>query len=397
MLVGVVGKPSSGKSTILNALCMTDAKMGAYPFTTVKANRGVGYVTVTCPCTTLETSCTPRTGKCENGLRYLPIEILDVPGLVPGASEGKGMGNQFLDDLRQADMLIHVVDVSGTTDEEGNEVDTYDPLQDIRWVDEEIIKWISNTLYKGWDRVAKKLEADRTKLYEVLQEKLSGLGATVLKVKTAVRTVGIGDKNPREWTEEERYHVVKELKALLFPMIIAANKIDKSTAEEHFDKMKQEFPQYQIIGTSGLAELTLRKLDKAGIISYIPGSSSIDIKDPTHKQIAVASTIQEKLLDIRQSTGVNQLLHDAVFDYLNLVAVFPVEDTTHFTDKDGRVLPDAFLVPKGTTAKQFAGKIHSDLADRFINAILANQNNKRISATYELEQGDVVKIVSAVK
>ena len=131
MIIGIVGKPSSGKTTILNALCMTDAKMGNYPFTTINPNRGIAYVRVPCPCRDLDTNCNPRTGSCQEGTRYVPIEVLDVAGLVPGASEGKGLGNQFLDDLRQANVLIHVLDTSGTTDAEGNDVDSYNPVDDI--------------------------------------------------------------------------------------------------------------------------------------------------------------------------------------------------------------------------------------------------------------------------
>ncbi len=397
MLIGVIGKPSSGKSTLLNAFCMTDVKMGAYPFTTIKANRGVAYVTAECPCSTLNESCSPKTGKCENGNRYIPVELLDVPGLVPGASEGKGMGNQFLDELRQADILIHVLDVSGTTDEEGNEVPFYEPINDIKWLNGELSAWIGNILFKGWDRIGKKLEADRTKLVEVLNEKLSGLGSTQVKIKRALMQLGLLDVNPREWSNDEKNQLTDVLRDNLFPTIIAANKIDKTGATEHLNKIIEEYPDLKIIKISGLAELTLRKLDEKKIIKYTPGSNEFEVIDHESKQVSVASAIKEKLLDVHGSTGVKQLLVTTIYDFLELYAIYPVEDTTHMTDKDGRVLPDVFLVAKGTTAKQFAGKIHSDLADRFIHAILANKNNKRISANHELEHLDVIKIVSAVK
>lgn len=397
MLIGVIGKPSSGKSTILNALCMTDVKMGNYPFTTIDANRGVAYVTADCPCKDIGGNCNPRTGKCENNVRYIPIELLDVPGLVPGASEGKGMGNQFLDKLRQADIFIHVVDSSGTTDAEGNETENYDPTSDVQWINMELAVWIGNILFSGWDRVSKRLEADRTKLVDVINDKLSGLGSSPVKIKKALMDVGLIDKNPRDWDAGERNNLILQLRESLFPTVIAANKIDRPGADVNFEKLIKKFPSYTIVATSGLAELTLRKFDEKSIIKYIPGSDSFEILDDGVKQINVANTIKEKLLDVRGSTGIQDLLLRSVYDFLKLIVVYPVEDTTHFTDKDGRVLPDAFLIPQGTTAKQFAGKIHSDLADRFIHAMLANKNNKRIAATHELEHGDVIKIISAVK
>lgn len=397
MLIGVIGKPSSGKTTILNALCMTDAKMGNYPFTTINPNRGVAYIGVDCPCSSLPTDCNPRTGKCENGTRYIPIEILDVAGLVPGASEGKGMGNQFLDDLRQASVLIHVVDTSGTTDEEGNDVENYNPVHDIHWLNNEILAWVGNILFKDWERLAKKLESDRTELVEVLHKKLTGLGSTIYKIKQSLMKIGLMDENPKEWTDEQKSDLTETIKDSLMPMMIAANKIDRPGADKYEKEIREKYPELEVIATSGLAELTLRRMDEKGIIKYTPGENDFEIIDPNHKQIGVAVAIKEKLLNIRGSTGVTQLLFGAVFDYLKLIAVFPVEDQNHYTDKDGRVLPDAFLIAQGTSAKEFAGKIHSDLADKFIHAILANKSNKRISATHEIENGDVIKIVSAVK
>lgn len=93
----------------------------AYSFTTIDPQRAIGYLQIDCACKrfNLTDKCRPNYGGCTEGRRSVPIELLDVAGLVPGAHEGKGLGNKFLDDLRHADALIHVVDVSGTTDAEG--------------------------------------------------------------------------------------------------------------------------------------------------------------------------------------------------------------------------------------------------------------------------------------
>lgn len=399
MIIGIVGKPSSGKTTILNALCMTDAKMGAYPFTTITPNRGIAYVRVPCPCRNLETSCNPRTGSCQEGTRYVPIEVLDVAGLVPGASEGKGLGNQFLDDLRQANVLIHVLDASGTTDAEGNDVDSYNPVDDIIWLHDELVMWIHNILFAAWERISKRMEIDLSKMPELIQDKLSGLGATLNMVQTSLREADIREGNPRKWSDEDKKIFASKLCENIFPIVIAANKIDKPGADGHMDSIRKQFPNYNITETSGLAELTLRRADEKNIIRYLPGSDSFHVltDDLDNKFLKVVQTIKEKLLDTKGSTGVVQMLETTTFDILEMIAVFPVEDQSHLTDADGRILPDVYLVPTGTTAKTMAGKVHSDLAKHFIHAILVNKSNKRVSANHELEHGDILKIVSSAK
>jgi ribosome-binding ATPase YchF (GTP1/OBG family) len=325
--------------------------------------------------------------------------MLDVAGLVPGASEGKGMGNQFLDDLRRANALIHVVDTSGTTDSEGNPVEYYNPVDDIKWLNEELAAWIGNILYRDWDRVSKRLDADRTKLAEVLTEKLSGLGTSLPLIKSALMPLAFSDNSPKSWSEEEKLELADILREKIFPIVIAANKIDRPKSLENYGLIKEKYPELHIVQTTGLAELVLRKATNSGLIKYSSGSMDFEVllDDHKDKKLNAVLMIKEKLLDQDKSTGTMQLLEICAFKILNLVVVFPVEDTTHLTDQDGRILPDAFLVPSNTTAKEFAGKIHSDLAESFIHAILVNQSNKRISASHELRHGDIVKIVSAAK
>ncbi|MFV2014472.1 MAG: TGS domain-containing protein, partial [Candidatus Heimdallarchaeota archaeon] len=160
------------------------------------------------------------------------------------------------------------------------------------------------------------------------------------------------------------------------------------------------FPKEKFVKTSGLAELTLRKADQSGLIKYTPGSGKIDFKQDTEKpskMMKVIMAINEKIFGVHETTGIAKLLEICVFDILKLIAVFPVEDQTHLTDHDGRILPDVYLVSHGTTAKQFAGKIHTDLQNTFINGILVSDNNKRISANHELQNLDIIKIVAAQK
>ncbi|MDH5645482.1 MAG: DUF933 domain-containing protein, partial [Candidatus Heimdallarchaeota archaeon] len=252
-------------------------------------------------------------------------------------------------------------------------------------------------LYNDWDRLAKKLESDRSKLAETIHDKLSGLGAKLSDIKRLLNSNNLLNQDPRKWTDDDKFKFAEQLRLLLFPMIIAANKMDMHNAEDNITKLKNKYGEFIIISTSGLAELTLRKANETEIIQYFPGSNDFKIINNNHKQVKVLQAIKEKILQPRGSTGVTNLLEIAVFELLEMIAVFPVEDGTHLTDHDGRILPDVFLVEKGTTAKEFAGKIHSDLAKSFIHGILPLNSNKRIAANYELENEDVVKIVSAAK
>lgn len=399
MLIGIVGKPSSGKTTLLNALCLTDAKMGSYPFTTTDPNKGVAYIRTKCPCADLPVSCNPKTGKCVNGIRYVPIEILDVAGLVPGASEGKGMGNQFLDDLRRADAFIHVVDASGKTDAEGNATISHSPSDDIKWLNLELIYWIYKIAFNSWERLSRSLNAEPNKLIDKLHDQLSGLGATTTDIKTALKRTGLNGVAATSWSEEKKLELCSVLRESIFPMAIAANKIDVPESTNYFSQLVANFPLYKVIPTSGLAELTLRKAYDNDQITYYPGDKEIQIhkdKITNPKFIDILNAIQEKILNVNGSTGVNDLLEYVVYNILHLIVAFPVDDATHLTDKDGNVLPDAILVSKGTTAKQFAGKVHSDLEKHFLHGILVNNNNKRVSASYEVQHGDIIRIVATV-
>jgi len=394
--LGVVGKPNVGKSTFFSAATLAPAQIANYPFTTIEANRGVGFVKAKCPHPDFGfPGCDPRTSRCENGIRFVAIEMIDVAGLVPGAHLGKGMGNKFLDDLRQASALIHVVDASGCTDAEGNVCPdgSRDPLEDVRFLEKEIDEWIAGILGKGWERMAKRTEAEGTKVETLLAEKYAGLGMSDTDIKLALKASPVPEKF-HKWTQDDLLMFASELRKQSKPMIIAANKADIAPAG-NMGKLK-ELEGIIVIPTAAEYELALRRAAKAGLIRYTPGERHFTVEDT-----AKLSPPQKKALDKMQQflsssevgTGVQLCVEQAVFKLLDMMVVYPVEDEGKLTDKDGRVLPDAHLMKRGKTAKDLAFKVHTDLGKHFIRAI--NARTKRvIGHDYILQDGDVIKIVA---
>tara|TARA_E500000081_G_scaffold151253_1_gene181208 strand:- start:532 stop:1701 length:1170 start_codon:yes stop_codon:yes gene_type:complete len=387
MKVGLVGKPNAGKSTFFTAVTSAVAQIGDYPFTTIEKNVGIAHVRKPCPSKELGLIPNPNNSLSEKGVRYIPIEVIDVAGLVPGAHEGKGMGNKFLDDVRQADVLIHVVDSSGKTDLEGNSVDSADPLQEIRFLENELHHWIANIIIKNWSRSARAVEAGE-KIENFLSERLAGLKISRESVILALRKAAI-TKPVMKWSKEDALILAKSIQAVSKPIVVAANKADIASEENRKNLVKAS-----AILTSADFELALKNASNAKLIEYGPGSSNFSSNNSelTDNQINALTSISE-FLEVNGSTGIQECLEKAVLDKLDLIAIYPVEDETHLTDGQNRILPDAFLLPRGSTALDLAYKVHSDIGDSFIRAI--DCNSKRvIGKDYELNDGDIIKIVA---
>ena len=388
MKIGLVGKPNAGKSTFFTAATSATAQIGDYPFTTIDKNVGIAYVRKPCPSKELGLDPNPNNSLSVDGIRFIPIEVIDVAGLVPGAHEGKGMGNKFLDDLRQADVLIQIVDCSGTTDLEGNTVEDADPLNEIKFLEDELHHWIGEIVVRNWSRSARAVESGE-KIENFLSERLAGLKFTREQVILSLRKAKIS-KPVMHWGSEEGLALAGYLQEIGKPIVIAANKADISS-KDNIEKLDKA----SAIITAADYELALKNATKAGLITYNSGDSDFSLNDEgqlNDGQKKALETIRQ-FLKKNGSTGVQDCIETAVLEKLDLIAVYPVEDETHFTDSQGRVLPDAYLVPRESTAHDLAYKVHTDIGDSFIRAIDC-RSKRIIGKDYELQDGDIIKIVA---
>ena len=397
MLIGIVGKPSCGKSTFFKASTLAEVAIAPYPFTTIAKNEGVGFVKVDCADKEFNVKCNPRFGYCIDNNRFVPVELLDVAGLVPGAHEGKGMGNQFLDDLNQADVLIHIIDVAGATNEKGESVPalSYDPANDIQFLEHELDMWYLRLIEKGWDRFARTVNQERPELKKAVAKQLSSLKVTETLMEKVIQKLNL-NLDIMKWDRNVLLRIATELRTATKPMVIACNKIDIKGAYENFERLKKEFQDYLLVPCSAEAELALREAAKHELIKYIPGDNNFEIIDGTklnEKQKNALEFIKAEVLEKYGSTGVQKVLDIAVFELLKYIAAYPVA-TNKLTDKDGNILPDCFLVPKGTTALEFAFKVHTDIGNNFIKAI--DQKTKLIvGKEHTLKHRDVIEVITS--
>ncbi len=393
MMIGLVGKPSAGKSTFFKACTLADVLIAPYPFATIKPNHGIGYVKIDCIDKEFKVKCNPQKGYCINHKRFVPVELMDVAGLVEGASEGKGLGNQFLDDLTSANALIHIVDVSGETDKGGKETRGYDPVKDIKMLEKELDLWYLRILKKVWKTFARTLQNTKADFAKSVAQQFSGLKVNEEDVKDVLRKGKFNAEKPNEWTDEQLLEFAHSLRHISKPMLIAANKIDRPDAKENFQKLKKEFSELIIVPCSADSELTLRLANNTGLIEYIPGEPEFKLKEGLNEKQKIAlETIEQNVLKIYGSTGIQEVLNTTVFDLLKYVAVFPAS-ANKLSDSKGNILPDCFLLPEGSTVLDFAATVHTDLAKNFIKAIDA-RTKQAVGKDHKVRHRDGYEIVT---
>ncbi len=396
MLIGLVGKPSVGKSTFFKAATLAEVEIASYPFTTIKANTGVAYVKVQCVDREFGVQCTPREGYCLDGWRFVPVQLMDVAGLIPGAHEGKGLGNQFLDELRQADVLIHVVDIAGATNERGEPVaaGSYDPADDIAFLEEELDLWYVGILIKIWEKFVRLAVQEQTEIKRAIARQFSGLGGVTEElVERILQELGLKQKPLNEWADDDVRRFATGIRRKTKPIILACNKIDVSPAAENFARIRKAHPGRLMVPCSAESEIALREAAKKGLVRYVPGEERFTVISPaglSGKQQHALDFIAAKILGAYGSTGVQQVLDAAVFQLLRQIAVFP-GGVNNLVDSKGRVLPDCFLLPPDATALDFAFRIHTDIGKKFIRAIDVRQKVP-IGKDSVLKNRDVVEI-----
>jgi ribosome-binding ATPase YchF (GTP1/OBG family) len=396
MLAGVVGKPNTGKSTFFSGLTLITIPIENRPFTTIKPNRGIAYVRKPCVCREFNVEDRPKNSVCINGIRLIPVELIDCAGLIPGSWQGKGLGNYFLDEIRKADALIHIVDAAGATDEEGNSCKpgTRDPVEDVEFLNYEITMWLVEIIKKDWMKICQMVETTRTSFVDLLLNRLSGLS---IKKSCIVKALKMGEfdvENPKKWSDEDLKSFTKELIKISKPMIIAANKIDLPHVDKNIERLIKK--GYNVVPCCAEAELALRRAAERRLIDYLPGECNFNILKPdalTIDQKRALASIKSRILDKWGSTGVQEVLNRTFFNLLQMVAIYPVENVEQLSDHNGRVLPDVYLVSYGTTAREFAYKIHTELGEGFIHAVDV-RSKRRLGEDYVLRDGDVIKIFS---
>ncbi|MDY6780108.1 MAG: redox-regulated ATPase YchF, partial [Halobacteria archaeon] len=348
--VGLAGKPNAGKSTLFKAATLADAEVGNYPFTTIDANRGVAAVRTDCPCDDND-KIDGRCGNCRGGRRYVPVELIDVAGLVPDAHEG------------------------------------HDPVEDIDFLKNELDMWLAGVLRDSWEKLERQSKTPEFELDEALVELLSGVGAGERDVRTALRSVDPPEKI-QAWSEEDIQEFAREIRRASKPIVVAANKADVAPD----DNLERLLETEHSVPTSAEFELALRKGDDGGYLDYAPGDSGFEVVGEVSDEQREGIERIRSYVDENSGTGVQEVLNEAVYDLLDTVTVYPVEDETNWTDGSGDVLPDAHLLPRGSTPRDLAYAIHSDIGDAYHHAVDARKK-QRVSDDTELEEGDVVKIV----
>lgn len=379
-VIALVGKPSAGKSTTLNSLTDANAKVGAFPFTTIDPNKATGYLEVDCACARFgkQALCKPNYGYCRDGKRGVPIMLLDVAGLVPNAHLGKGLGNKFLGDLTEADCLIHIVDVSGTTNAEGKATRGYDPLHDIEWLQDEIFKWILGNLMERWGSVVRRHTATKATTLETLRQQLGGYSANKQLIGKALDLLP-GLAPLQDWDNETIEKVVRSFMQVKFPTVLSLNKMDHPDSDKNVSKIILKYPELKSVLTSSITEVFLRKLANQQYIKYDLGTEFVDTIDdlgPESKLKPLDDKLRNRIENIRDlvlyrfgSTGVVQLLQAAA-DVLGLIPVFPVRSIYNFTGSSGEyVFRDCVLVKKGTPVISVARKIMGDVTIAAIEGV----------------------------
>ena len=398
--IGLIGKTNTGKTTFFNSATLSSAEISTYPFTTKKAKTATAYAVTVCVHPEFNVTDNPNNSKCSDGWRYIPIELIDLPGLIKDAWKGKGLGNQFLSIAAQSDALLHIVDVSGSVDSSGkiSEIGTGDPISDYADIEEELIMWYHKILEGNRDKISKLISSGNDKI-ESLTELYRGIGVKKDHIKDTLKTLGLEDKNFDDFDVQDTKKFATHLRRISKPTLIVANKIDIEGADETFDRIRERYSDSIVVPASADSELSLRRAEQKGLIKYSPGSEQFEIikpEDLNDKQKNALEFIKKGIMGEYMRTGVQFAINIAVFKLLKMNSIYPVANEEKLSDKKGRVLPDLILMKDGATVNDLANEIHSDLKKGLLYA-KDLRYKLRLPLDYQLRDRDVISLISASK
>jgi len=399
--IGIIGKTNAGKTTLFNSMTLQTAEVSNYPFTTKSPNTGIAQAVTLCVHKEFGVQDNPKNSKCEEGWRFIPIEVTDLPGLIKGAYMGKGLGNQFLSVAAQSDALLHVVDASGSVDKEGRVTETGigDPIADFADVELELVLWYTKMFSSNMGKIAKAAKQPGADMGSAVAEVMQGIGVKKEHVNFALNEALLQGKDIESWTEKETQNFCWILRDVSKPTIIIANKMDLPNAAENFKKLREHYKDFIVVPTSGEAELSLRRAESKGYIKYVPGEERFDIMNPqelTDAQRTALAYIRRKVFGEYLRTGVQFALSITIFKLLKMNAIYPVADPEKLTDKSGNVLPDVYLLPAGSTLDDLARTVHTDLHKGLLYAVDV-RTGIHLPTDYVLRDRDVLSIVSTAR
>ena len=399
--IGIIGKTNAGKTTLFNSMTLLSGEVSNYPFTTKTPETGVASVVTICVHKEFSVQDNPVNSRCQDGWRFVPVEVTDLPGLIKGAWMGKGLGNQFLSVAAQSDALLHVVDASGSVDKDGRitEPGTGDPIADFADVELELVLWYVKLFTSNISKISKLARMPGSSLPDAVAQVLQGVGVRKEHVQNSLRESLLEGKDIDNWSEKEIQNFCWALREVSKPTLVIANKMDLSYSSENFKRLREKYKGLIVVPTSGEAELTLRRAEAKGLIKYIPGEERFEIVQPQNlndAQKAALAYIRRKVFGEYLRTGVQFALNIAVFKLLKENCVYPVANAERLTDKEGRVLPDVYLMPAGSTVTDLARTIHTDLVKGLLYA-LDVRTGLHLPVNYVLRDRDVLSIVSTGK
>jgi ribosome-binding ATPase YchF (GTP1/OBG family) len=398
--IGLIGKTNAGKTTFFNSATSSNEEISTYPFTTKHPKIGNASVISLCVHREFNLKDSPKNSTCVDGWRFIPIELVDLPGLIKGAWEGKGLGNQFLSVAAQSDVLLHIVDASGSIDSSGRlaEPGTGDPIADVSDIEEEMILWYLKLFEGNRDKIIRSINSGSDAVQSIT-EIFQGIGVKEWHVKRALEENELNDKKIGDFDPLQSRRFASTLRELSKPTLIVANKVDLSAAADNFKRLREHNKHMLVVPCSADAELTLRRAQVKGLIRYFPGDERFEINEKTslnEKQKWALNFIRKDILGEYLQTGVQFALNVAVFKLLNMNVVYPVADPGKLSDKRGNVLPDAYLMRSGSSVEDLANEIHSDLAKGILYAVDV-RNGLRLTINYLVKDRDVLSIISAMK